>query len=74
MVITTEYADIFLPGSPMRTFVAVPKTEAQYPGIWCYSDIFRLTAPLLRFAFGWPVTDLLPRRQKFIAGSSRQEP
>jgi hypothetical protein len=33
MVITTEYADIFLPGSPMRTFVAAPKTEAQYPGI-----------------------------------------
>jgi carboxymethylenebutenolidase len=49
MVVTTEYADIFLPGSPMRTFVAAPKAEAQYPGIWCYSDIFQLTPPLLRF-------------------------
>jgi carboxymethylenebutenolidase len=49
MVVTTEYADISLPGSPMRTFVAAPKAEGQYPGIWCYSDIFQLTPPLLRF-------------------------
>src|SRR6266699_2118792 len=49
MVVTTEYADICLPGSPMRTFVAAPKAESQYPGIWCYSDIFQLTPPLLRF-------------------------
>jgi len=33
----------------MRTFVASPKAEGQYPGIWCYSDIFQLTRPLLRF-------------------------
>jgi carboxymethylenebutenolidase len=49
MIVTDEYADIWLPGSPMRTFVAAPKAEGQYPGIWCYSDIFQLTAPLLRF-------------------------
>src|SRR6266700_4527850 len=49
MVVNTEYADICLPGSPMRTFVAAPKAESQYPGIWCYSDIFQLTPPLLRF-------------------------
>jgi hypothetical protein len=34
MVVNTEYADISLPGSPMRTFVAAPKAEGQYPGIW----------------------------------------
>src|SRR6201987_2845080 len=48
MVIATEYADIPLAGSPMRTFVAAPRAEGQYPGIWCYSDIFQLTPPLLR--------------------------
>ncbi len=49
MVVTTEYADIPLPGSPMRTFLAAPRAEGQFPGIWCYSDIFQLTPPLLRF-------------------------
>ena len=48
MVVTTEYADIPLPGSPMRTFVAAPRAEGEFPGIWCYSDIFQLTPPLLR--------------------------
>lgn len=48
MIVTTECADIPLPGSPMRTFVAAPKAEGQYPGIWCYSDIFQLTPPMLR--------------------------
>ena len=48
MVVTTEYVDISLPVSPMRTFVAAPRAEGQYPGIWCYSDIFQLTPPLLR--------------------------
>jgi len=46
MVVNTEYGDISLSGSPMRTFVAVPRAEGQYPGIWCYSDIFQLTPPL----------------------------
>ena len=49
MIVHTEYSDIPLPGSPMRTFVAAPKAEGKYPGIWCYSDIFQLTPPLLRF-------------------------
>src|SRR5260370_10692443 len=48
MVVNTEYADISAPGSPMRTFVVAPRAEGQYPGIWCYSDIFQLTPPLLR--------------------------
>src|SRR5438445_2470728 len=45
MIVTTEYADISMPGSPMRTFVASPKAEGRYPGIWCFSDIFQLTPP-----------------------------
>jgi len=49
MIVTTEYVDIPLLGSPMRTFVAAPKADGRYPGIWCYSDIFQLTPPLLRF-------------------------
>src|SRR5262252_8299826 len=48
MIVTTEYVDIPLPGSPMRTFVAAPRAQGQFPGIWCYSDIFQLTPPLLR--------------------------
>ncbi len=48
MVVTTGYEDIALAGSPMRTFVAAPKAEGEYPGIWCYSDIFQLTPPMLR--------------------------
>ncbi len=49
MIVTTEYVDIPLLGSPMRTFVAAPKAGGRYPGIWCSSDIFQLTPPLLRF-------------------------
>ena len=48
MVITTEYVDISSSPSPIRTFVAAPKAEGRYPGIWCYSDIFQLTPPMLR--------------------------
>ena len=33
MIVTTEYHDIALAGSPMRTFVAAPKAEGEYPGI-----------------------------------------
>lgn len=40
VIVNTEYADISLSGSSMRTLVAAPKTEGQYPGIWCYFDIF----------------------------------
>ncbi|MFZ3218168.1 MAG: dienelactone hydrolase family protein [Candidatus Acidiferrales bacterium] len=49
MIVVTEYADIPLAGLPMRTFLAAPRAEGRYPGIWCYSDIFQLTPPLLRF-------------------------
>lgn len=49
MIVATEYVDIPLAGSPMRTFVASPKAAGQYFGIWCYSDIFQLTPPLLRY-------------------------
>ena len=48
MIVKTEYADIPLAGPPMRTFVAAPGMEGAYPGIWCYSDIFQLSPPLLR--------------------------
>lgn len=48
MIVKTEYVDISLPGSPMRTFVAAPAAEGRYPGLWCYSDIFQLTPPMLR--------------------------
>lgn len=32
----------------MRTFVAAPNADGKFPGIWCYSDIFQLTPPMLR--------------------------
>jgi carboxymethylenebutenolidase len=48
MVITTEYVNVPSSASPIRTFVAAPKAEGKYPGIWCYSDIFQLTPPMLR--------------------------
>src|SRR5579885_1977411 len=49
MLVSTEYVDLPLPGNPMRTFVGAPKAEGQFPGIWCYSDIFQLTSPMIRF-------------------------
>jgi len=48
MIVTTEYVDIPVDGTPMRMFVAAPAAEGKYPGIWCYSDIFQLTGPMLR--------------------------
>jgi carboxymethylenebutenolidase len=48
MLITTNYIDIPVGGSPMRMFVAAPKREGKYPGILFYSDIFQLTAPMIR--------------------------
>jgi carboxymethylenebutenolidase len=48
MLITTEYADIPVDGSLMRTFVAAPTAAAQYPGLLFYSDIFQLTGTMLR--------------------------
>jgi len=49
LIVQTEFVDIPLSGSPMRTFVAAPKTEGSFPAIWCYSDIFQLTATMQRF-------------------------
>src|SRR5690242_5907742 len=48
MIVTTEYVDIPVDGTPMRMFVAAPAAKGKYPGIWCYSDIFQLTGPMLR--------------------------
>lgn len=48
MIITSEYVDISVDGSPMRLFVAAPKETGRYPGIVFYSDIFQLTGPMLR--------------------------
>ena len=48
MIVTTEYVDVAALGGPMRTFVAAPAAPARYPGIVSYSDIFQLTAPMLR--------------------------
>ena len=48
MIVTTQYVNIPVGGSPMRTFVAAPKEEGKYPGILFYSDIFQLTGPMLR--------------------------
>src|SRR5277367_4250547 len=48
MIVTTEYVDIPVDQSPMRMFVAAPAEAGQYPGIWCYSDIFQLSGPMLR--------------------------
>jgi carboxymethylenebutenolidase len=49
MIVTTEYVDIPAPSTPMRSFVAAPQRDGQFPGIWCYSDIFQLTGAMLRF-------------------------
>jgi carboxymethylenebutenolidase len=48
MIITTEYVDIPVAGKSMRSFVAAPLAEGEYPGILFYSDIFQLTGPTLR--------------------------
>jgi len=48
MIVSTEYADLPNAAGVMRTFVAAPKREGRFPAIWCYSDIFQLTPPMLR--------------------------
>jgi carboxymethylenebutenolidase len=50
MLITTEFVDIPVDGSPMRLFVATPKAEGSFPGVVFYSDIFQLTDPMLRIS------------------------
>lgn len=48
MIVSTDFVDLAVGGSPMRVFVAAPRDEGRYPGILCYSDIFQLTGPMLR--------------------------
>ncbi|MDQ1523573.1 MAG: carboxymethylenebutenolidase [Pyrinomonadaceae bacterium] len=48
MIITTEYVEVEVDGSPMRMCVAAPKPEGVYPGVVFYSDIFQLTGAMLR--------------------------
>ncbi len=48
MQIKTEYSDITVGGSTLRMYVAAPADEQKYPGILYYSDIFQLTAPMIR--------------------------
>jgi carboxymethylenebutenolidase len=49
MIVESTFVDIPTDAVPMRTFVAAPHAEGRFPGIWCYSDIFQLTGPMLRF-------------------------
>ncbi len=48
MVVETSYVGIPTDAGAMRAFVAAPKASGRFPGIWCYSDIFQLTGPMLR--------------------------
>ncbi len=49
MKITSDYVDLPGPdGGQIRTFVAAPQSDAKYPGIVFYSDIFQLTEPMIR--------------------------
>jgi carboxymethylenebutenolidase len=48
MVVETSYMDIPTDAKPMRAFVAAPHAAGRFPAIWCYSDIFQLSAPMLR--------------------------
>lgn len=52
MRILTEFLGIPVPGvaSPMRTFLAQPNREGQFPAVAFYSDIFQLTGPMLRIS------------------------
>ncbi len=48
MTVTQEYINLQVDRSPMRVFIASPKTEGKYPGIVFYSDIFQLTPTMIR--------------------------
>src|ERR1041384_1264685 len=50
MIVNTQYVTIESGGSPMRTFVAAPKTAGEFSGVLMYSDIFQLTSSTLRCA------------------------
>lgn len=48
MIIQGEHVEVPAPGGSIRTFVAAPKAAGKYPGVIFYSDIFQLTATMLR--------------------------
>ncbi len=48
MIVTQEYVDVRVDGSPMRMFVAAPKADGKYVSVLFYSDIFQLTGPMIR--------------------------
>jgi len=52
MIVTSEFVNIDVDGSPMRTLVVAPRerdgSAKRYPGIVLYSDIFQLTGPQIR--------------------------
>jgi carboxymethylenebutenolidase len=53
MQITTTNVELTIDDFPCRTYVAAPKaaqSDARYPGIVLYSEIFQLTGPICRTA------------------------
>jgi carboxymethylenebutenolidase len=48
MIVTSEFVDLDVSGSPMRTMIARPKAEGTYPGLVLWSDIFQLTESMQR--------------------------
>src|SRR3954454_12154741 len=50
VVITREYVNVPVGERAMRTFVAAPAAEGDWPGILFYTDIFQLTESSLRWA------------------------
>lgn len=49
MELDTTYVDVPIVGRTMRTYVAAPADDKQYPGIIFYSDIFQLSPSTLRW-------------------------
>jgi hypothetical protein len=73
MIVHTEYSNIPLPGSPMRTFVAAPKAEGEYPASGAIPTSFSSHRRCSASAFASPGTDSSPQPRKFIAASNRLE-
>src|SRR5215470_16096386 len=50
MIVATDYPEIIVDNTPLRMFLAAPRTEEKrrFPGVIFYSDIFQLTGPMLR--------------------------
>ena len=62
MELETTYVDVPIGDATMRTLVAAPANENQYPGIVFYSDIFQLTPSTTRWVMSNPST-LRPTRE-----------